>query len=351
MFKTGLGIDFGSESLKIARVKIKNSRYIVTDFQVIPLSPGVMENNLIKKRENILDILKPIIAEKRMMGLRCVTSVSIPQAIVKNIKLPDMKRKELKEAVKWELAKYLPYPLEQAVFDFKVVNREGENTTTYLSLILIGIQKEIVDGHIQIINNLALKHSAIDFSAFALYRGLNIKKSSEPTEQKGTELLLDMGAVNTRLYFFNQDRLCFQKTISFGGHTLTRDLMSWDNYSWQEAQEWKMKYGIYMKTDEEGNKLRPPFLTSVNNFIQELRRSIDYFNMRYPNNSVKTIILAGGGARIKGILDLLSDQLPVPITLYQFSEQINFTNESIFDERIQSSLAVGLAIRGALGWN
>jgi len=90
----------------------------------------------------------------------------------------------------------------------------------------------------------------------------------------------------------------------------------------------------------------------LGSFIQELQRAIDFFNLQYSDQPVQEIIILGGLTGMKGILDLLVKELSLPVSVFQFSEQFEFINGNDNKEwQDKLPLAVGLALRGAKGWN
>lgn len=351
MFNSGLGIDFGSERIKIAKIKKIKNRYFVADHHIISIPPDVIENNVIIKPELVFDTLKPIIEEKKLKGLRCLTSLSIPQVIVKNLFLPKIKKKELQEAIKWELGRYLHCDPEERIFDFKVVSLEQKNKKLF-QVFLLGTLKENLVEQIRIIKSLGLKHSAVDFSPFALFRGLDKDIFTKNKNLNGVKLLLDFGIKSTRLYFFNFERLLFQQVIPGGISTLTANLINSDIFSRGEEDKELSCLETCLEFFPKSNIWEEPvFFAWVAPLIQELNETINYFNLYHPDNKVDNIILTGGGVWIKGLPDLLNQKIDLPINTYPFAREIVFEGDSVFEERVQLSLAIGLAVRGANGWN
>jgi len=94
-------------------------------------------------------------------------------------------------------------------------------------------------------------------------------------------------------------------------------------------------------------------LPVLGEFAGEVRRSVDYFRSRYPNDTLDQIILCGGSARIPNLDQFLQSDLGVTTVVADPFAGINVSSRQMSSERLQEvapsfAVAVGLATRDAL---
>lgn len=94
-------------------------------------------------------------------------------------------------------------------------------------------------------------------------------------------------------------------------------------------------------------------LPVLGEFAGEVRRSIDYFRSRYPNDTLDQIILCGGSARIPNLDQFLQSDLGVTTVVADPFAGINVSSRQMSSERLLEvapafAVAVGLATRDAL---
>ena len=94
-------------------------------------------------------------------------------------------------------------------------------------------------------------------------------------------------------------------------------------------------------------------LPVLGEFAGEVRRSVDYFRSRYPNDTLDQIILCGGSARIPNLDQFLQSDLGVTTVVADPFAGINVSSRQMSSERLQDvapafAVAVGLATRDAL---
>jgi type IV pilus assembly protein PilM len=87
-------------------------------------------------------------------------------------------------------------------------------------------------------------------------------------------------------------------------------------------------------------------------YVQEIRRTLDFFLSTMVNENIEKIYMSGGSSRIPGLVKLLEKQMEIPV------EMVNPFNNIKWDDRIfdpeymayiapQMAVAVGLALRRA----
>jgi type IV pilus assembly protein PilM len=85
----------------------------------------------------------------------------------------------------------------------------------------------------------------------------------------------------------------------------------------------------------------------------ELRRSIDYFRSRYPNDTVDQIILCGGSASLAKLDEYFQYEMGIPTVIANPFAGLTVNSKQISSERLNSlapafAVAVGLAVRDAV---
>jgi type IV pilus assembly protein PilM len=87
-------------------------------------------------------------------------------------------------------------------------------------------------------------------------------------------------------------------------------------------------------------------------FVQEIRRTLDFFLSTMVNENIERIYMSGGAARTPGLITLMQKQMEIPVELVNPFNAISW-DEKIFDPTYmayiapQMAVSVGLALRRA----
>ena len=111
----------------------------------------------------------------------------------------------------------------------------------------------------------------------------------------------------------------------------------------------KIKLGG-QRVEKGSDKIEEIFASVASEWIQEIKRALDFVASTYPDQRIEKIIVGGGSANLPGFLELLKKETGLPV------EELNpFTNLIVdpktFDPKYlkemgpQAAVATGLALR------
>lgn len=91
------------------------------------------------------------------------------------------------------------------------------------------------------------------------------------------------------------------------------------------------------------------FANTLSEFLDELRRSIDFYRSR--GGSVERVFLAGGGAKIKGMAEYVNEAIGLPCDLYDPTRRLNVNVRKVAPDFVDSNkeqfcVAVGNGLYG-----
>jgi type IV pilus assembly protein PilM len=179
--------------------------------------------------------------------------------------------------------------------------------------------------------------------AFALQNAFEINA----TEPDGCYALVNVGSQELGINAIKQGVSLFTRDSSYGGSQINEAIMSEFNVSYEEAE--KLKLGG-TKIDKEKGKLEEIFTSVVSEWVQEIKRALDFVSSTYPDESIEKIMLSGGSSRIPGFKEYLQAETDIPV------EELNpFENLTVDEKQIdpkylramapRAAVAVGLALR------
>jgi Tfp pilus assembly protein PilN len=94
--------------------------------------------------------------------------VGLPQNdfLVRFITLPSSAEENLREVLRYEIEKYIPFPEEDVHFDFVTLERDEGSKT--LRLLLLVIEKSVLDAYLAILDNVGIRPLGIEMSSSSL---------------------------------------------------------------------------------------------------------------------------------------------------------------------------------------
>jgi len=264
-----------------------------------------------------------------------------------------MKTEELTQALKWEMEEYIPYPVNEVTFGFHILNKNlSESENGEMSLILAAARNEIIQSHLKIMRHAGISPIIIDVNPFALF---NVFDHISSKDKEGIALL-EIGHRNTDLVISEKDSPFLVRNIKLGGHQITQGIRDEFNTSYAEAEKLKKSYGLMeeegkvSRESEESVKVDRIIRKSLNNLVNEIARSFEYYTSNREGALVKKIVLSGGGSLLKNIDKFLAEQLGISVEIINPFKNIIYNSRDFPSELLSSlaplfSIPVGLALR------
>lgn len=105
----------------------------------------------------------------------------------------------------------------------------------------------------------------------------------------------------------------------------------------------------YQRRKEVFNAILP----MLGEFVMELRRSVDYFRSKYPNDTMDLILLCGGSARVQNLDQYIEHDLGIPTSVADPFAGLNVASKQVSVTRRMElapalTVALGLAARDAV---
>ncbi|MFC1479426.1 pilus assembly protein PilM, partial [Planctomycetota bacterium] len=242
--KRGVGIDIGSNFLKIVEIKYRNGQYYLTD--MFSLKIGSAEIN---GREAVLEQQLQEIIYRRLNGssLRKGTvGISGKGVLHRYIHIPPVPPWKVDMMVEFEVSSG-GVGEEDISFDTRLLSLPkglSSEYTVLTSMAKSGHLEEVLDG----LRNTGIKADRVSPSPLASFNAF-IADFSRIRDK--TILIADIGAFNTELVILKENILYFVRTLPIGGRAFTEAIQEELNLKPEQAEEMKKEKGRIITDDSE----------------------------------------------------------------------------------------------------
>ena len=117
-----IGVDISSTSVKVLELSVKNNRYWVESYALVPLPEGsVVEKNILNPEAGG-DALERAVNLANVQSTDVALAVPTSMVITKIIEMDaDMNDDEREIQIRDDAEQYIPFPLDEASLDFEVL--------------------------------------------------------------------------------------------------------------------------------------------------------------------------------------------------------------------------------------
>jgi type IV pilus assembly protein PilM len=208
----------------------------------------------------------------------------------------------------------------------------------------VAVKKDKILNHTNVLAQAGKTPVVVDIDAFALQNCFEVNYEPDPSQ---VVALLNVGASVMNINIVRGWTPLFTRDVSVGGNQYTDALQKELDLSFEDAEKLKMGGTLAGVSEEQ----RTAILRSVSDIlILEIQKTFDFFRATASGENIRRIYVAGGTARVPGLLDLLKEEFAMPVEeLYPFRKiAINpgrHDESQLRELAPRLAIAVGLALR------
>jgi type IV pilus assembly protein PilM len=381
-----LGVDIGTSSIKIVQLAQEGKKAKLVTYGMIDVDVDLIRNKTPETIKLISQALERLMEKSRVSTRTCSTALPTFSVFSSVISLPQMQKSDLKSAVKWEAKKFIPFPIENMILDWKIINQNNNHQESHLlsdlgektglskffnkpkskdsqqesgskskvtdkfiesgskfnKILLTAAPKNLVSIYVDIFKGLDLNLFSLEVESFAMTRSLI-------GDEKTCAMIVDIGSVTTDVCVTENGLPILNRSIEVGGNMMTESIAKSLNISFDRAEQFKQDFGLTIN-NQGINNIPKTIEETLSPMVNEIKYVFDLYR-RQGSGKIDTVILSGGSAYLPSLVDYLSKVLNTTVHIGDAWHKVMYPKElkPVLDEvGPRFSVAVGLALRGIM---
>ncbi|MBU4305872.1 MAG: type IV pilus assembly protein PilM [Candidatus Omnitrophica bacterium] len=330
---SAIGLDIGNFSIKAVSLGTAGfGKKRSFSFGISPIPENATNSQ-------ISEIIRKTLGKAGITSSRVNIAVSGPHLSYRFIRMPVMRRSELKGALQLELDKYIPFKSEEVIWDCHILETVVvPSVGRQLVVLLVAVKKDFLAERISIVKNAGLEPQLVDIDVLALMNAFNFMHRSE---EKKVYALMNMGSYFTNIVVIKKGMPQFARDILWGGRDITQILAERLHLAYSTAEATKYNIG------EEDKDIIRLIKIVLENLCNELNISFEYIKKEI-GKEISVVYLSGGSLRLYDAEKFLEHSLGLKVKRFNFSNVFNF-NGNISPQELELVLpelvvAAGLAL-------
>ncbi|RMG59689.1 MAG: type IV pilus assembly protein PilM [Deltaproteobacteria bacterium] len=338
-----VGLDIGSSSVKIMKLRESGGTYQVAKFGVEPLPQNVVVDGAIMDHSAVVEAIKAGFARLGIKERMVATSIEGHSIIVKKVILPTTTPEDLEESIQWEVEQYIPFEVKEVKIDFQVLGPLPDDPTR-MDVLLVAAKNELVEDYVSVVKEAGLTPTIIDLDSIALG---NAFEACAGISEAQIPMVVNVGANFMNIIILEEGVPLFTRDVLMGGSMYNHELQRNFGVSYDIAER--------MKKGEELEDFDPErvdaILKNVSGIIAtEVQRSHNFYAASFPDKHVTKIFLTGGASRSPFLREMMEDKLGIGVELFDPFDGLVYDESEVDGEMVKAygpaaSVVTGLAMR------
>ena len=268
-----VGIDLSGANLKICHVKAFSSRK--------ELAAAIVRNIGDLSEDETAKLLLGLVRELKLKNPRYVLCVASQLVITKNIEVPSVDPKEIREIINLQAGRHTPYSREEVIIDYIPIGIYKEHYTKVLLLI---VNSSVIKKQFVILDKAGIK---IDRAILAQEGLAAFSSKAFKFDLLSSTALIHLDDTATDFSIIFKNKVIFIRSIPIGRQHLV--------------------------SDREKN---------MEKFLDEVKKSLDSYQVENIEKSPASIIVAGALAGVDNLDILLNEAVHIPVRTLEYLSSI-----------------------------
>ncbi|MBW3663970.1 MAG: type IV pilus assembly protein PilM [Actinobacteria bacterium] len=344
MAKSAVGLDIGSSGVQVSQVTVTRGQPTLVNFGGVALPEGAVREGEIIDVSAVSAAVKQLMSDARIKEKNAWLGVANQRVVVRQIDLPYMEEQELRDSLRFQVQEYIPIPVEDAELDYHRLDEYTEGDQRMQRLLLVAAHRDMVQSHIAAASDAGLRPAGVDLNSFAILRAL----ANERSVSQGSEVLIDIGAGVTNIVVHENGTPRFVRILVLGGSDITEALASGLGIAHADAEALKIQTGLSGAGDEGARRIIDD---RANQFVDEARGSLDYYQAQTGSARIGRVVLSGGGSKLAGLPERLANAVRLPVEVGRPLDHLpvkgtSYSRDDLADVEPILATSIGLALGG-----
>ncbi len=303
-----LGLDVGYGGMKLVELRNEKGRARLVTYAYVNMPSDSLDKSMLNDPAGSAEILKQMLTKARATTKRVAAALPLSSVFSTVLSVPSVEEKEVKDLAFAQVKKLLPWPIEEAAVDLKVIDKveKSEATKASTRVLVSAAPKSLVTKYTELFKLAGLEAVALETEGFAEIRALIGK-------DKSTIMLLDLGSLRTNVMVVEKGVPFVIRSIGTGGNAISQTIARTLGIPLDQAETMKRDIKSMQSFTPTGD-LRPILGVLVKPILEEVRYSINLYQSQdaeSANKRIEKIILTGGSSLLPRLSEYLTQELNI----------------------------------------
>ncbi|MGI6562894.1 MAG: type IV pilus biogenesis protein PilM [Clostridia bacterium] len=311
------GLEISPDKIRVVELAQGSPKPRLLNVGSIDLPEGAVKDGFIKKPDEVSNSLKKLWKEAGINTKDVLLGLNNQYVLVRVANMPKTNPEHVDRSILFQAQDHLPVPLSTVELDYLVIDDNVAGRPDVIKVMLVAGGKNMIQQHIDAIQDAGLRVVDIDISALALSKILTEEQLS------GTNISINLCKDISVLVITSYGKPVFVRNMSV------------------------------KITDEHVSGTDPNHdLSSLTSSISgDIIASVNYFKENYPDTNIGNIYMTGLLCRNERFLQAMNDDAGIRLIPVNPFEILSDKKNKTADIQIpgEYGVAAGLAIRGLEG--
>lgn len=332
-------LDIGTTAVRAVQLKPSGDTWELVKYGAAPIDIKAATSDAAEDQKRLGDVITSLITQIGITERNVAIGIPSNKMFATVVDMPNLPVQELASTIKYQAEQYIPMPIDEVKLDWVRLGkslRDSQKT----EVLLASVSNKFSEARLDLIEGLGLNVVAIEPDTLALVRSL------VPLASHDAHMIIDFGDFTTDIVMVLDQSPRLIRSIPIGLQMLVKAAEQNLNIDTNQASQFILKFGL--RPDRLEGQILKALNATLEQFAAEISKSIKFFQSRYTNVPIVSIILSGYVISIPAFGEYLAGKAGIQTTVGNAWSNVRFPadqRDTLTQIAPQFAVAVGLAER------
>jgi type IV pilus assembly protein PilM len=283
------GLDIGTSSIRIVQLKGSGPVKALDRYASVPIEGNLGISDSPADQQRVAQQVKALIKQASITTKNVAVGIPSQRVFTTVIDMNKLAPAEMAKTIRFQADSFIPTPISESKIDWAVLgdSPKGPDKTEVL---LSSVANSYIETRLDVLEGIGLNIVAFEPDTFALTRAVI------PVDVVTPQLVLDIGSSSSDLVIAVGGAPRLTRSIPVGLASILRAAANRLTVDPNQATQFVYKFGL-IKDKLEG-QVYNAIIPTVDSLMDEVEKSIKFFNARYPNVKIERLVVTGGASTL-----------------------------------------------------
>ncbi|MGA3150687.1 MAG: type IV pilus assembly protein PilM [Candidatus Saccharimonadales bacterium] len=333
------GLDIGTTALRVVELKGSGPVKTLQHYGQTALEGTLAISDAKVDRQKVALEIHNLVKKVGITTSNVAVNLPSSRVFTAVVDLNKMPAAELAKTIRYQAQTFIPTPLAQSKIDWAVIGPSPKNASK-MEILLSSVSNDLIEPRLDMLEAAGLNVVAFEPDSMALARAMI------PADATTPEMVLDVGASSTDLVITLAGTPRLTRAIPIGSQAIIRSAVQSLGVEPAQAEQFVFKFGL--GKDKLEGQVYNAIIGTIDSLVNEIEKSIAFFQERYTNMRLDRIIVTGGASALPEFPLYIANKFGLNVEIGNAWRNVSFPSarqNELLSVSNHFAVAVGLAER------
>lgn len=310
------GLDIGTTAVRLVELRGSGPVKSLVRYASAPINIKASQSEASADQQKLVEAIKSLLAEARVTTRNVAVGIPSSKVFTTVVDIDRLPPAELAKTIRFQADSLIPTPLSESKIDWAMIG-DSPADKAKVEVLLSSVPNEFIEKRLDLLESIGLNVVAFEPDNLALSRAMLATDATLP------QMVVDIGSTSTDLVIVMNGAPRLTRAIPTGSEAVVKAAMQNLSIDQAQAEQFVFKFGL--SKDKLEGQIHQAIIGTVETLMNEIDKSLKFFNTRYPGTKMDRIVLTGGASALPEFPLYVANKLGMSVEIGNAWRNVSFS--------------------------